>query len=353
MQMKGQAVTAYAKPLEEISVDIPPLKEGEALVRVAACGVCHSDVHIHDGKFDMGKDAPAVQLPDALLPLIMGHEIEGYVEALGPGAAERNPRVKVGDRVAVFPWIGCQKCAACKRGEQHLCAANQGLGTRIHGGYADHVRVPIVEALIPCGNLPIGAGGVAMCSGLTGYSAYLKIHGCDDEAPLLLVGVGGVGLSGLAAAKALHKGPIIAADVNPRARETALARGADEAVDPSDPKTLEKLAARGDIIGAIDFVGSPATIGFAIGAIRRGGRVVVVGLYGGAIPLPIPSLPFRAMALMGSYVGSLKEAEDLVALMREGRVPPMLMTERPLADANAALDALRAGSVTGRTVLRP
>lgn len=351
--MRGQAVTAFGKPLEEIEVDLPALKGGEALVCVTGCGVCHSDVHIHDGKFDMGKDTPAVELPQALLPLIMGHEIEGVVEALGPDAAKRNPRVKVGDRVAVFPWIGCQTCAACKRGDQHLCAANQGLGTRIHGGYADHVRVPIAEAMIPCGNLPAGAGGVAMCSGLTAYSAYLKIHGLEKGAPILLVGLGGVGLSGLAAAKALHDGPIIAADVSPKARETALARGATEAVDPADPKALQELAARGDIVGAIDFVGSPATFGFAMGAVRRGGRVVVVGLYGGAINLPIPSLPFRAISLMGSYVGSLKEAEDLMGLMREGRIAPPLMHERTLADANGALNDLRAGKVVGRTVLRP
>src|SRR5262249_35170153 len=143
-------------------------------------------------------------------------------------------------------------------------------------------------------------------------------------APILLVGLGGVGLAGLAAATALHDGPVIAADVSEKARAAALERGAAEAVDPSDPKTLAALAARGDIVGAIDFVGAPKTVEFAIGAIRRGGRVVVVGLFGGAIPLAIPSLPFKAMSLMGSYVGSLKEAEDLMALMREGRIAPPL-----------------------------
>lgn len=351
--MRGQAVTAYKKPLQEIQVDLPPLEGGEALVRVTTCGVCHSDVHIHDGRFDMGKDAPALELPQALLPLIMGHEIEGVVEALGPDAAARNPHVKVGDRVAVFPWIGCQTCAACKRGEQHLCAQNQGLGTRIHGGYADYVRVPIAEALIPCGDLPPGAGGVAMCSGLTAYSAYLKLDQMEPGAAVLLVGLGGVGLSGLAAAKALHEGPIIAADVSADARAAALERGADEAIDPSDPQALQELAARGVVAGAIDFVGSPSSLGFAIGAIRRGGRVVVVGLYGGGFPLAIPTLPFKAMALIGSYVGSLEEAEDLIALMREGRIAPPLMRERPLSEANAALDDLRAGKVIGRTVLLP
>jgi len=351
--MRGQAVTSFKKPLEAISVDLPKLKGPEALVRVTGCGVCHSDIHIHDGVFDMGKDAPPVQLPDALLPLVMGHEIEGVVEELGPEAKQRNPRVKVGDRVAVFPWIGCQQCAACKRDEQHLCASGQGLGTRVHGGYADYCHVPIAEALIPCGNLPPGAGGVAMCSGLTAYSAYQKIHGLEPGAGILLMGLGGVGLAGLAAASALHDGPIVAADVSESARKTALERGATEAVDPTDPKALAALVEKGNIVGAIDFVGSPATIGFAIGAIRRGGRVVVVGLYGGAIPLPIPSLPFRAMSLMGSYVGSLKEAEELMGLMREGRIAPPLMADRPLDQANATLDDLRGGKIRGRVVLRP
>ncbi len=351
--MHGQAVTAYGKPLEDIKVDLPPLKDAEARVRVTGCGVCHSDVHIHDGKFDMGKDAPAVELPPQLLPLIMGHEIEGIVEELGPDAKTKNPGVKIGDRVAVFPWIGCQKCAACVRGEQHLCAANQGLGTRIHGGYADYVHVPIAEALIPCGNLPPGAGGVAMCSGLTGYSAFRKLDGIEKGSSILLVGLGGVGLAGLAAAVALHDGPIIAADVSEGARKAALERGATEAVDPTDPKALEALIARGDVAGAIDFVGAPATFGFAMGAIRRGGRVIVVGLYGGGVPLPIPSLPFRAMMLQGSYVGSLDEARELMGLMREGRVAPPIMRERPLTEANAALNDLRGGKVVGRMVLTP
>ena len=351
--MQGQAVTAYGKPLENINVDLPLLKGKEARVRVTGCGVCHSDVHIHDGKFDMGKDAPAVELPAALLPLIMGHEIEGVVEELGPDAKKANPGVKVGDRVAVFPWIGCQVCAACTRGEQHLCAATQGLGTRTHGGYADYCHVPVAEALIPCGNLPQGAGGVAMCSGLTGYSALKKLDGIEKGSAILLVGLGGVGLSGLAAATALHDGPIIAADVSAGARKAALERGATEAVDPTDPKALQALIARGDVAGAIDFVGSPATFGFAMGAIRRGGRVIVVGLYGGGVPLPIPSLPFRAMMLQGSYVGSLDEARDLMSLMREGKIAAPLMRDRPLAEANDALNDLRKGGVVGRMVLRP
>lgn len=351
--MQAQAVTKFRAPLEAVALNVRAPEGAEALVKITHCGLCHSDIHIQDGRFDMGKDAPAIELPDQMLPLVLGHEPEGIVERLGPDAAARNPGVKLGDRVAVYPWIGCGVCAACTRGDEHLCQDNQGLGTRIHGGFADEMWVPKAEALIPVGDLAPGAGGVAMCSGLTAYSAFRKLDGIEAKAAIVLLGLGGVGLAGLSVAKALHGGPIIAADVNAEARATALSRGADLAVDPADPEALAQLAARGDVAGAIDFVGAPQTLGFAIGAVRRGGRVVVVGLYGGGFPLPIPALPLRALSLVGSYVGSLAEAKELIALMRAGKVAIPMMQAKPLKDANEALAELRAGRVRGRLVLTP
>lgn len=348
--MQLHAVTAYRQPLVAIEVPTPSATGKEALVRVTGCGLCHSDLHIHEGKFDMG-GGQTLDLPDALLPLAMGHEIEGVVEALGPEA--NRPDLKIGDRVAVYPWLGCEVCSACRRGEQHLCSNNKGLGTRRHGGFATHVHVPTAEALIPVGDLAPGGGGVAMCSGLTAYGALAKLEGAERTAPILLIGLGGVGLAGLAIAKALWDGPVIAADVNPAARDLALQRGAAEAVDPADPAILPALMARGDIVGAIDFVGRPETTGFGIQAVRRGGRVVIVGLYGGALPLSTALVPMKALSIIGSYVGSLEEAKALVALMREGRVAAPLLQTQPLAQANAAIEALRGGSVRGRLVLTP
>jgi len=351
--MHGQAIIHYGQPLGPITLDERPLGPTETLVRVTSCGVCHSDLHIQDGYFNMGADAAAVKMSEGLLPLIPGHEIEGVIEALGQEVQSRNPDLKPGLRVAVYPWIGCQNCPACSTGDQHLCEAGQSLGTVVHGGFADHVRVAIPEALIPCGDLAPGVGGLAMCSGLTALSAVRKLDRLAPSDAILLVGLGGVGLAALSIAKALHDGPVIAADVNPAARATALERGADAAVDPADREAVKALRKQFSIGGAVDFVGAPATLGFGIGAVRKGGQVVVVGLFGGALSLSIPLLPFKALTICGSYVGSLAEARELIGLIREGRLPAPIMAMRPLAEANAALDQLRAGGHIGRTVLCP
>lgn len=347
--MRGQAVTRYKQPVEEISLHPAPLQGREAIVRVTGCGVCHSDLHIQDGEFDMGKDVPRLALPERRLPLVLGHEIEGIVEALGPDAGG----VALGDRVAVYPWIGCQTCPACQRGEQHLCGKGQSLGLEIHGGFATHVRVPVADALIPCEGLPPGAGGLAMCSGLTAYSALRKLRDVPDHEPILLTGAGGVGLAALAIARHIRKGPVIVADLNPAARAAALERGAALAVDPGSADDVAAMRKAGPIAAAIDFVGGPATVEFGMTSVRRGGRVVIVGLFGGSFSTSLPLIPMRALSLIGSYVGSLDEARALIALIREGGLPVPIMHDRPLDEANDALDALRRGNVVGRTVLRP
>jgi len=262
--------------------------------------------------------------------------------------------VKVGDRVAVYPWIGCGQCAACARGDQQLCPQNRNLGIQRWGGFADTCLVPEAEALIPCGDLAPGIGGLAMWAGLTAYGALLKLDGKGAGEPLVILGLGGVGLNVLALAKVLHNGPIVAVDIDAGKRATALARGATEAIDPSAPDAAASFVARsGGAFAAIDTVGRPETFGFASGAVRRGGRIVVVGLFGGAVPLPIATVPMRALSIIGSYVGRLDEARDLMALMRKGGVDAPIMERRPLSAATAALADLVAGKVTGRVVLEP
>lgn len=350
--MYCEAVTAFGAPLEHLERDAPQPVGAEALVTVTGCGLCHSDLHLHEGHFDLGGGA---QLPVTIpLPAVLGHEIEGVVAALGPDAAKVNPGVKVGDRVAVYPWIGCGQCAVCARGEQQLCGANRNLGIARWGGFASACHVPDVAALIPVNDLAPGVGGLAMCSGLTAYGAVKKLDGKGAGEPLVVLGLGGVGMTVLAVAKALHKGPIVAVDIDPKKREAALARGASEAIDPSAPDAAAQFVARtGGAFGAIDTVGRPETFGFASGAVRRGGRIVIVGLYGGAAPLPLATVPIRALSIIGSYVGSLAEAHELIALIRAGKIDAPLMETRPLSGANGAISDLRQGKVLGRVVLTP
>ncbi|MBI1187147.1 MAG: alcohol dehydrogenase catalytic domain-containing protein [Alphaproteobacteria bacterium] len=346
--MRCQAMTAFGQPLEDLERETPQPGPGEALVKITRAGLCHSDLHIHEGFFNVGGDAKqpvAVQFP-----CVLGHEIEGEVAALGDGAKGPAP----GTRVAVFPWIGCGQCTACKRGDQHLCGPNRVLGVARWGGLADHVLVPDADALIPIGDLAPGVGALAMCSGLTAFSALKKIGKPRAEEPIVLVGMGGVGLAGLALAKALFPNPIVAVDIDPAKREAALKRGAAEAIDPAAAdaaKTFVKQS--GGAVAAVDFVGAGDTYAFASGSIRRGGTVVVVGLFGGLANIPLITLPLRAMTIAGSFVGSLDEARELVDLLKTGKVATPLMEERPLAAANSAFDDLRAGKVVGRVVLTP
>ncbi len=347
--MRCQAVTAYGQKLETMERETPAPGPGEAVVKIVRSGVCHSDVHIHDGYFDMGGGA---KLPAPMpLPGVLGHEIEGEVAALGAGVV--GPAI--GSRVAVYPWIGCGQCAACKRGDQHYCTgANRNLGIRLWGGFADHVLVPDADALIPLKNVDAGVGGLAMCSGLTAFSALKKIGAPDPSEPIVLLGLGGVGLMGLALAKALLPNPLIAMDIDPAKRENALKRGAAEAIDPADPAAVKAFQkASGGAYAAIDFVGAPATYNTAIQIVRRGGHYVVVGLFGGAVTVPLATIPMRAIAIQGSYVGSLAEARELVALLETGKVDAPLMDVRPLSAATQALADLREGKVMGRVVLTP
>jgi len=341
-------MTAFGQPLEDLERETPQPGPGEALVKITRAGLCHSDLHIHDGHFNLGGDAK--QPVNVQFPCVLGHEIEGEVVALGEGVNGPAP----GTRVAVFPWIGCGQCPACKRGDQHLCGPNRVLGVARWGGLADHVLVPDAEALIPIGDLPDGVGALAMCSGLTAFSALKKIGAPRPEEPIVLVGMGGVGLAGLALAKALFPNPIIAVDIDPAKRAAALERGAAEAIDPAAADAAKNFVkSTGGAVAAIDFVGADATFAFASGAIRRGGSVVVVGLYGGLTTIPIITFPLRAMTLGGSFVGSLPEARELVTLLRSGKVATPLMEERPLSAANSAFADLRAGKVVGRVVLKP
>ncbi len=346
--MRAEAMTAFTQPLEPIERDTPKPGAGEALVRVTRAGLCHSDLHIHDGYFDLGGGAKApVNIP---LPAVLGHEIEGEVVSLGAGVDGPAP----GTRVAVYPWIGCGQCVACARGEQQLCAANRNLGIARWGGMADHVLVPDADALIPLGDLPHGAGALAMCSGLTAFHALKKLEGAGPQEPIVLIGLGGVGLMGLAIAKALYPNPVVAVDIDPAKRAAALERGAAEAIDPNAADAAAAFVQKtGGAAGAIDFVGSPQTVGFGMAAVRRAGKVIVVGLFGGAMPVSTAMLPIRELTLAGSYVGSLAEARDLIGLMRAGKVAAPLMEERPLESANQAFADLRAGRVVGRIVFTP
>jgi alcohol dehydrogenase len=347
MQMHRQSLTAYGAPLCETVADVPQPQGSEVLVRIERCGVCHSDLHMQDGYFVLGGDKKLDVRAGRTLPFTLGHEIAGTVEGAGPDSD-----TKSGARVAVYPWIGCGQCAACKVGDENICTAPRHLGTTVDGGFATHVLVPHPRYLIDYAPLPAGYAGALMCSGLTAYSALKRLADRAARAPLLLIGLGGVGLTGLALARAMYGAAPFVADIDPKKREAALAAGAAEAFDPSDPTARKALLkASGGIYAACDFAGSDASLNFATGVLAKGGKVVVTGLIGGAYSTAVAMFPLKAMTIEGTMTGTLAEARELIDLVRAKKIAPPPLAERPLAQASATLDDLRAGRIVGRVVL--
>jgi D-arabinose 1-dehydrogenase-like Zn-dependent alcohol dehydrogenase len=347
-KMRRQSLTAYGAPLCETIVDCPEPRGSEVLVRVERCGVCHSDLHMQDGYFDLGGDSRLDITRGRTLPFTLGHEIVGRIEAAGPGAGE----LDMGRAVAIYPWIGCGQCAACRREEENLCTEPRHLGIMADGGFATHVLVPHPRYLLEYAPLSPALGAAMMCSGLTAYAALVRLTEHAQRGPLLLIGLGGVGLMGLSLSRALFAGDPIVADTDAGKRATATAMGLT-AIDPADPSARKAvMAATGGVHGVCDFVGSDRSLAFANSVLARsGGKIVVTGLLGGPFTLPAAMFAIKAMTIEGVLTGSLPQANALLALARAGKIAPIPINERPLAEAQAALDDLRAGKVTGRFVL--
>ncbi|MET7245330.1 alcohol dehydrogenase [Methylobacterium sp. EM32] len=347
--MKRFAVTEFGRPLCALVEDDPAPSGSEVLLDLERCGVCHTDLHLREGHYDLG-GGRRLSLADRGVtpPVTLGHEILGRIAAAGPEAGD----VGIGRRVLVFPWIGCGSCHRCMAGEENLCATGRCLGVHRPGGFAEKVVVPHPRYLIDVEGLDPSAAATLACSGLTAYSALRKVGGDPARDWLLLIGAGGLGQSALRLARALGHARIAIADTAPDKRARAQALGADLVLDPADPEARTALLGlETGLAAAIDFVGNAETTRFAIDTLRRGGRSITVGMFGGEITLSLPLLPLRALTLTGSYVGNLGELRDLVALVREHGLTLVETETIPLAEAEEAMRRLEAGAVAGRLVL--
>jgi D-arabinose 1-dehydrogenase-like Zn-dependent alcohol dehydrogenase len=344
-----QSLVAYGQPLSKTTADRPTPRGSEVLVRVTCCGVCHSDLHVQDGYFALGGDRRLDITKDRALPFTLGHEIAGVIEAAGESAEG----AVIGRQVAVYPWIGCGACAACRAGEENMCSAHHHLGVAADGGFATYVLVPHPRYLLDYAPLAPSFAGPLMCSGLTAYSALKRLTTHAQRGPVLLVGLGGVGMMGLALARALFRQPPLVADIDAEKRNAALKAGAAGAFDPADPQTRKAILAAtgGGLFAVCDFVGSDKSLQFSTGVLARGGKVVVTGLLGGSFSIPAAMIAIKAITIEGTLTGTLAQARELIELARAGKIAPIPTHARPLDEAQAALDDLRAGRVVGRTVL--
>jgi D-arabinose 1-dehydrogenase-like Zn-dependent alcohol dehydrogenase len=354
--MKSQAIVEYGKPLQEVQGEIPTPTGTEVLVKISHAGVCHSDVHLQDGYVEIGDGEKQDWTRGRALPHTLGHEIEGELAAVGADAETLLEGKKIGERFVVFPWIGCGQCAVCARDQEHICSKPRQIGIQTPGGFSEYVIVPHPKYLLDATGVPEGLAATYMCSGVTAYAAMKKIPAVYDGEAILIVGLGGVGMMGLQFARAMFpNAKVFGADIDEKKLEAAMAAGADGVYNSKDATTLKQLKtdSGGGVAAAVDFVGAGASMNYANGAIRRGGAIVVVGLFGGKFSTPIPLIPQRPFSIIGSYTGSLGETKEMLELVKAGKIKPIPIEQRPLEKADETLNQLREGKIVGRVVLTP
>ena len=348
------AFAGWGQALQLRQDEMPAAQGREVHVRVTHCGMCHSDLHIQAGGFDLGggKLSSLERNAGVKLPVTLGHEISGVVVELGPDAQG----LALGEPVVVYPWIGCGACATCQQGDDHLCVRGaRNLGLQQPGGFADRVSVPHDRYVVPIGTLDPARAATYACAGITAMSAMRKLDpmGADDH--VAIIGCGGVGMTALALYATMSAARIVAIDPDPAKRAAALALGATQAFDPSAPEAAKAIlkACAHNVAAVVDFVGSEATSSLAVGLLRRAGQLVIVGLFGGEFKLPLPMFALRSLRISGSYVGSLPDLRALVALAQQTALPNTPLSLRPLEQVNQALQDLANGRAAGRLVMQP
>lgn len=349
--MKCVHLTGFRSLLNLVEKPTPVPSGTEILLKVLGAGMCHSDAHIWEGHYDLGGGKTISMEERIRFPLVMGHETSGEVVAKGPQAQG----AKIGGKYAVCSWIGCGECHYCSTGDEHFCAIPRFLGVNRDGGYADHVLVPHPRYLVDIGDLDPILAAPLVCSGLTTYSALKKAGPQLYTERIVIFGAGGLGLMALNLLRILGAPGAVILEPDEVKRNAALEAGAIAAIDPhaTDAVAQVRDALKQPVRFVLDLVGSgeSASLGFEL--LDRAGKMVVVGLFGGAMQLAVPLLPMRAATLQGSYIGSPSELSELVALVKERGGLAMPIDRRPLAEANQALEDLRGGRVVGRVVLVP
>ena len=348
--MLSYEVVEWGGPLQASQSETPNPVGTEVLLKVKCCGVCHSDVHIRDGYFDLGGGRKFMMGERGMkLPLTMGHETYGTIVAAGPDAGT----VPIGAERIAYPWIGCGTCARCREGNDNLCSNMKSIGIQRPGGYADHVIVPHPRYLVDAQGVDPAFAATLACSGITTYGAISKLKPFAAEDWIAVLGAGGLGLLCVSVLRAMGHQNIASVDIDPAKFAAARAAGAAETLDGKDAGTLKKLLeiSGGNVYGALDFVGSNDTAKLGVAVLRKGGRYVVSGLFGGELPLSMVQVAQRAITVQGNYVGNVQDLKDMVALAKSGKLKPIPIEKRPMAEVDRALSELKAGKIVGRVVV--
>jgi alcohol dehydrogenase len=355
---------AASRPLEIVELELDPPGPGEVRVRMRAAGLCHSDLSVIDGN----RPRP--------LPMALGHEGAGVVEALGPGVAD----LAIGDHVVTSFVPSCGHCAPCASGRPALCEpalTSNSAGTllsgarRLHRGstevqhhlgvsaFADHAIIARASLVKVDPELPFDEAAVFGCAVITGVGAVVNTAQMPAGSSAAIVGLGGVGLAALLGARACDAGVLVAVDLSPSKLELAKELGATHAFSAADPDCAERIreATRGGVEFAFEMAGSVKAMDLAYRITRRGGTTVTAGLSAPNALFSVPHVNIVAeeRTIKGSYLGSCAPQRDVpryIEWYRAGRLPvDRLLSEHVrLEEINTAFDRLASGETVRQIV---
>jgi alcohol dehydrogenase, propanol-preferring len=319
-------------PLRIAEIDVPEPGPGQVLIKVSACGVCRSNLHMVEGDW-----LPA---NPGFTPIVPGHELVGSVAALGSGVTT----FAVGDRVGVMPlWSTCMRCEFCLTGREQLCQTKLITGETVHGGYAEYMLSVADHTYAVPDTLSDAEAAPLFCPGITAYGSVAKAR-LSPTRSVAVFGIGGVGHVVLQMA-ALFGGEVIAVSRSQEHRDLALEVGATRVVDPADGRAGELIARQGGVDAAIVFAPSDASVREALTAVKPGGSVII------GVNSHLGALPFAdEKTVVGSLLGSRFEMQEVLRLASERK----LQTVTETYDLDQAADVLRRlkdGRVRARAVL--
>jgi len=337
--MKAAVLRDFKKPLAIEEVDPPKLGATDVLIRVEACGVCHSDVHVADG--DWPEFARIVKKP-----LILGHEIAGRVAERG--AAVRD--LAVGDRVGV-PWLhwSCSECEFCREGNENLCVKQLITGVMVDGGYAEYVKAPASHATKVPDALSSEQAAPLFCAGVTVYRA-LKGANLAPGQRLAVMGIGGLGHLAVQIGREMGA-QVTAVDISEEKLELGKACGATDMVNASAKDAMKALRERGGFHAVLVTSAAKAAYEMAFYSLRPSGSLLAVGLPAEPICFPPILMAAREARIRATAVGTRQDLREVLALAAGGKVRCRIATH-PLADADELLNQLRQGRISARAVLQ-
>jgi len=337
--MKAAVFYGAGQPLKLEDVPVPEIGPDEALVKVAACGVCHTDLHYLDG-------VPTFKKP----PIILGHEASGTIAKLGEGVK----KFKQDDHVLIPPVLTCGECPSCRNGRDNLCSNMIMIGNSIDGAYAEYIRVPAKDLIPLPAEMPLEESAIISDAMSTPYHALKNRAKIQPGESVVIYGTGGVGLNAVQIAAFLGAYTIV---VGRRDEKLQLAKelGADVLVNMTkeDPVKAVRKMTKGGADVAVEAVGVPEVMRQAYNSVRWGGRVVIIGYTAKDITISGARLMFREITVMGSLGCRVADYPSLVDLVRRGKLKPLVSNKMRLDQINEALQMLRDRKISTRAIVIP